>query len=279
LGERLPYKQEVAGSSPAPPTSVHAGFAAPGIVSRGRVISFVISRNDEARLVSGLRYSQGARDKTLGPGIAAGGCRVPRAQNALAPHGRRLRSRGLRLEFATLGWNVVGSVVVLGAAVAARSVALAGFGLDSLIEILASLVVVWQLQDLYAAERERRALRIIGLPFLLLAVYIAAQSAYVFATEARPNHSLLGIVWLALTAAAMFALAAGKSRTGRALGNPVLQSEARVTLIDGLLASAVLVGLVLNAAAGLWWADPAAAFVIVYYGAHEGWHALHETFD
>jgi divalent metal cation (Fe/Co/Zn/Cd) transporter len=201
------------------------------------------------------------------------------AQNALAPHARRLRSRGLRLEFATLGWNVVGSVVVLAAAVADRSVALAGFGLDSLIEILASLVVVWQLQDMHAVERERRALRIIGIAFLLLAVYITAQSAYVLATEAHPNHSLLGIVWLALTAAAMFALAAAKSRTGRALGNPVLQSEARVTLIDGLLASAVLVGLVLNAAAGLWWADPASAFVIVYYGAREGWHALHETLD
>jgi divalent metal cation (Fe/Co/Zn/Cd) transporter len=201
------------------------------------------------------------------------------AQNALAPETRRLRSRGLRLEYATLGWNVVGSVVVLVAAVAAHSVALAGFGLDSLIEILASLVVVWQLQDMHAVERERRALRTIGIAFLLLAVYIAAQSAYVFATESHPSHSLLGIVWLALTVAAMFALAVAKSRTGRALGNPVLQTEARVTLIDGLLAAAVLAGLILNAAAGLWWADPAAAFVIVYYGAREGWHLLHETFD
>jgi divalent metal cation (Fe/Co/Zn/Cd) transporter len=126
-----------------------------------------------------------------------------------------LRRRGLRLEYATLAWNVVGSVLVLAAAVTARSVALAGFGLDSLIEILASLVVVWQLQGMHAVERERRALRIIGIAFLLLAVYIAAQSAYVFATEAHPNHSLLGIVWLALTAAAMFAVAAAKSRTGR----------------------------------------------------------------
>jgi divalent metal cation (Fe/Co/Zn/Cd) transporter len=199
------------------------------------------------------------------------------AQYALAPHASRLRSRGLRLEFATLGWNVVGSVVVLAAAVAARSVALAGFGLDSLIEILASAVVVWQLQAMHAVGRERRALRIIGVAFLLLASYIAAQSIYILVAESHPHRSLLGIVWLGLTAAAMFVLAAGKRATGRALGNRVLETEARVTLIDGLLATAVLIGLVLNAAVGWWWADPAAAFVIVYYGAREGWHALRET--
>jgi divalent metal cation (Fe/Co/Zn/Cd) transporter len=188
-----------------------------------------------------------------------------------------LRQRGLRLEYATLGWNVVGSVLVLAAAVAARSVALAGFGLDSLIEIVASLVVVWQLQGMQPVERERRALRIIGVAFLLLAVYVAGQSIFVLVSEARPQHSLLGIVWVALTAIAMFALAAGKRATGRALGNRVLQTEARVTMIDGLLATAVLIGLILNAAIGWWWADPAAAFVIVYYGLREGSHALRET--
>jgi divalent metal cation (Fe/Co/Zn/Cd) transporter len=188
-----------------------------------------------------------------------------------------LRQRGLRLEYATLGWNVVGSVLVLAAAVAARSVALAGFGLDSLIEIVASLVVVWQLQGMQPVEPERRALRIIGVAFLLLAVYVAGQSIFVLVSEARPQHSLLGIVWVALTAIAMFALAAGKHATGRALGNRVLQTEARVTMIDGLLATAVLIGLILNAAIGWWWADPAAAFVIVYYGLREGSHALRET--
>jgi divalent metal cation (Fe/Co/Zn/Cd) transporter len=189
----------------------------------------------------------------------------------------RMRRRGLRLEYATLGWNVVGSVLVLAAALAARSVALAGFGLDSLIEIVASLVVVWQLQEMQTVERERRALQIIGIAFLLLAVYIAGQSIYVLLSEVRPHHSLLGIFWLALTAVAMFALAAGKRATGRALGNRVLQTEARVTLLDGLLAAAVLTGLILNAAIGWWWADPAAAFVIVYYGLREGRHALRET--
>jgi divalent metal cation (Fe/Co/Zn/Cd) transporter len=77
----------------------------------------------------------------------------------------------------------------------------------------------------------------------------------------------------------MFALAAGKRETGGALGNRVLLTEARVTVIDGLLATAVLVGLVLNAAVGWWWADPAVAFVIVYYGLREGWHALREPLE
>jgi divalent metal cation (Fe/Co/Zn/Cd) transporter len=192
---------------------------------------------------------------------------------------QHLRRRGLWLEYATLAWNVVGSVLVLTAAVVARSVALAGFGLDSLIEIVASLVVVWQLQEMQAIERERRALRVIGVAFLLLAVYVTAQSIYVLVSGVRPHHSLVGIVWLALTAAAMFALAAGKRATGRALGNRVLQTEARVTVIDGLLATGVLIGLILNAALGWWWADPAAAFVIVYYGVREGWHALHEAVE
>ena len=185
-----------------------------------------------------------------------------------------LRLRGLRLEYATLAWNVIGSAVVLGAAVGARSVALAGFGLDSVIEILASVVVIWQLQDLQAVERERRALRIIGIAFLLIAAYIAAQSIYVLAAADRPHHSIVGIAWLALTAGAMFLLAAGKSRTGRQLGSQLIETEARVTLIDGLLAMAVLLGLILNATVGLWWADPAAAFVIVYYGTREGRAAL-----
>jgi divalent metal cation (Fe/Co/Zn/Cd) transporter len=187
-----------------------------------------------------------------------------------------LLRRGLRLEYATLGWNVVGSAIVLVAAVVAHSVALAGFGLDSLIEIVASLVVVWQLRG-GASDRERLALRIIGVAFILLAAYITAQSLYTLASSSHPRQSWTGIVWLALTAVAMFVLAAGKANTGKQLGNRVLQTEARVTLIDGYLALAVLAGLILNAAAGLWWADPLAGFVIVGYGLREGRAALAEA--
>lgn len=185
-----------------------------------------------------------------------------------------LTRRGLALEYATLGWNVVGCWIVLGAAYAARSVALAGFGFDSVIEIFASVIVVWQLKSINK-DKEHLAERLIGVAFLVLAVYIAVQSAIVLLTQFHSRTSTPGIVWLALTFAAMLLLAYGKGKTGRELGNPVLQKESKVTVIDGLLAGSVLIGIVLNAQFGLWWADPLAAFVIVYYGFKEGYTALH----
>ena len=176
--------------------------------------------------------------------------------------------RGFLLEYVTLGWNVIGIVILAIAAITARSVALAGFGLDSLIEIGASAVVIWELSGT-GADRQRRGLRLIGWAFAALALYLLIQSTVVLAAGFHPRHSLLGIAWTAVTAVAMFALAAGKGRTGRELGNPVLRTEGRVTTIDGILATAVLLGLVLNAAAGWWWADPAAGYVLVYYAARE----------
>lgn len=186
---------------------------------------------------------------------------------------RRLLRRGLVLESATLGWNVVGVIVCAVAAVGARSVALAGFGLDSLIEIAASTVVVWELTGA-GRDRERTALRVIGWSFLALSVYIPVQGAYVLSVGRHPGRSSLGIAWTALTCVVMLALAAGKRDTGRRLGNRVLLTEGRVTLVDALLASAVLVGLVLNAGVGWWWADPLAGFVLVFYGVREGRGAL-----
>lgn len=179
-----------------------------------------------------------------------------------------LLRRGFALEYTTLGWNVIGIVVLAVAAVAARSVALAGFGLDSLIEIGASTVVVWELSGTGEA-RQRRALRLIGVGFAVLALYLLVQSTWVLATGFRPHTSPLGIGWTAITAAVMFALAFGKARAGAALGNPALTTEGRVTLIDGLLAVAVLLGLLLNSALGWWWADPAAGYVLVYYALRE----------
>ncbi|HUZ56947.1 MAG TPA: cation transporter [Streptosporangiaceae bacterium] len=179
-----------------------------------------------------------------------------------------LLRRGRILEGITLGWNVVGIVVLAVAAIQARSVALAGFGLDSLIEIGASTVVLWELSGT-GENRQRRALRLIGGAFLALAGYLAAQSVVVLVTGYHPGHSALGIAWTAMTAAAMAGLAAGKARAGRQLDNPVLITEGRVTLVDGILAVAVLAGLLLNAAAGWWWADPIAALVIVFYALRE----------
>jgi len=179
-----------------------------------------------------------------------------------------LLRRGRILEGITLGWNVAGIAVLAIAALTARSVALAGFGLDSLIEIGASTVVLWELSG-SGEDRQRRALRLIGGAFLALAAYLAIQSVLVLVTGYHARHSVPGIIWTAATAVAMFALAAAKARTGRALGNPVLVTEGRVTLVDGILAVAVLAGLGLNAAAGWWQADPLAALVIVFYALRE----------
>ncbi len=177
-----------------------------------------------------------------------------------------LLRRGFALEYTTLCWNVAGILVLAVSAVAARSVALAGFGLDSLIEIGASVVVVWELSGT-GADRQRRALRLIGAAFGLLGAYLLVQSTLVLTVGFHPHHSLAGIVWTAVTALVMFVLAAAKDRVGRALDNPVLCTEGRVTLVDGLLATAVLAGLVLNAVLGWWWADPLAGYVLVVYAA------------
>ncbi|MEZ2391363.1 cation transporter [bacterium RCC_150] len=186
---------------------------------------------------------------------------------------RALLRRGFALEYATLGWNVIGVVVLAVAAISASSTALAGFGLDSLIEIGASTVVIWELSGTGQA-RQAKAMRLIGIAFLLLAAYLFLQSTWVLIAAVHAQHSPSGIAWTAVTAAVMFALAYGKARTGAALDNQVLRTEARVTLIDGLLATGVLLGLTLNAALGFWWADPVVGYVIVYYGIKEARSAL-----
>ena len=187
-----------------------------------------------------------------------------------------LIKRGLLLEYLTLGWNVVGVVIVIIAAIAARSVALAGFGLDSLIEIFASVVVVWQLTGVNQ-HRERLALRLIGIAFIALVIYIVAQLLFSFITGTHAATSIGGIIWIAATFLAMLLLAFGKRVTGQQLQNEVLLTEGRVTMVDAYLAGTVLVGLVLNALFGWWWADPLASLVIVYYGIREALHALRES--
>jgi divalent metal cation (Fe/Co/Zn/Cd) transporter len=197
---------------------------------------------------------------------------------AIEPGARvALLRRGLQLEYTTLGWNVVGIVVTFTAAIAARSVALAGFSLDSGVEIFASLVVIAQLAGTTDEARQTKAERRIGYAFFALAVYITGQGIATIAADLHPHSSPVGIGWLAATAAVMFALAYGKATTGHALSHRVLEAEAKVTVVDGALATATLIGLILNAAAGWWWADVAAGAVIVGYGLREGVHLLRES--
>lgn len=191
--------------------------------------------------------------------------------------GARLRRRGIGLEWATLGWNVLGVALLAVFATQASSVALVGFGLDSLIEIGASVVVIWELSG--TSERRRAiALRLIGAAFLGLSVYLVAQSVAVLTNQYHATSSPGGLIWTSLTALAMFGLSAAKTRTGRALGNPVLVAEGRVTFVDGLVAVTVLVGLLLSAVLGWWWADPVAGILIAGYALREAW-LIHRQSD
>lgn len=181
---------------------------------------------------------------------------------------RRLIRFGIGLEAVTLGWNVAGVVVLAVLAYRSASVALLGFGLDSLIEIGASTVVIWELTGT-GEQRQRIALRLIGVAFVLLAGYLLVQAAVALLAGHRATPTPGGAGWTAATAVVMFALAFGKARTGRRLGNPVLITEGRVTLVDGILATAVLAGIVLDGLLGWWWADPLAGLVIVGYAVRE----------
>jgi divalent metal cation (Fe/Co/Zn/Cd) transporter len=183
----------------------------------------------------------------------------------------QLTRRGVRLEQATLGWNVVGVIVLGIAAGRSDSAAAVAFALDSAVEIGASVVVIWELTRTHESRRAI-GLRLIGAAFVLVALLVTAQATWALVDGRHPGPTGLGIVWTALTLVAMLLLASAKSRTGAALGDPVLSAEARVTLVDAALAATVLTGLALNAAAGWWWADPLAGLVIVGYAIREAVH-------
>jgi divalent metal cation (Fe/Co/Zn/Cd) transporter len=184
---------------------------------------------------------------------------------------------GLILEYLTLSWNVVGTVIAISAGLQANSIALVGFAMDSCIEIGASTVVVWQLSSVGNKKREQTALRLLGTSFFMLATYILVQSASALVAQIHPKNSPVGTIWLAATFIVMLALAAGKAYTGEKIDNSVLQTEARVTLIDAYLAGSVLLGLLLNMLLGWWWADAVSGLAIVFYGFKEGWHAWVES--
>jgi len=190
------------------------------------------------------------------------------SSGALEDRTATLRRRGFVLEYATLGWNIVGVGVLATLAIGASSVALVGFALDSLIEIGASIVVIWELSGT-GEGRQGPALRLIGVAFVALAVYLFVQSSVALLTQHHANPGSGAVAWTAATALVMFALAAGKHRTGRDLANPVLATEARVTFVDGILAVAVLTAVLLDARVGWWWTDALAGYVIVLYAARE----------
>jgi divalent metal cation (Fe/Co/Zn/Cd) transporter len=198
-----------------------------------------------------------------------------------APSRAQLLTRALRLEYLTVGWNIVEGLIAVGAGAAAGSIALIGFGVDSFVESISGTVLVWRLRAEAAGadeERvehvERRAARLVALSFLILAAYVAFEAARTLVNGDRPDASPIGIALTAISLVVMLWLARAKRDTGVALGSRALVADSQQTFACWYLSATTLAGLALNAALGLWWADPVAALVIAAFlvrEAREAW--------
>jgi divalent metal cation (Fe/Co/Zn/Cd) transporter len=174
------------------------------------------------------------------------------------------------LALITIAWNVVEAVVAIVAGAVASSIALVGFGLDSSVEVLSASVIVWQMTRPVPEEREARALRLIALSFLALAGYVTVQAVIDLAQRHESEAPTVGIV-LAIASLIVMPLLAGlKRRNGRRLGSTSVVADSSQTLLCTYLSAVLLVGLLLNATVGWWWADPLAAVVIAALALREG---------
>ena len=196
-----------------------------------------------------------------------------------------LQRRGRRLEYVTTAWNSLEAVVAIASGVAANSLALVAFGLDSCIEVFASMVVLWHLggapEDV-DPHRARRAMRLIAAAFGTVGLYLAAQAIHGLVAHARPSSSPVGVGFLAATVVVMLLLARAKRRTGLRLGNRPLVANGSMTFIDGCLAAGVLVALIAQMIAGWWWADPLAGGIVALVAlneARQGWVRAPSTTD
>jgi divalent metal cation (Fe/Co/Zn/Cd) transporter len=184
----------------------------------------------------------------------------------------RLQRQARLLAWGGIAWHFVEFAIALIAGLAASSIALIGFGADSLIEALAGFVVVWLFTGtrLHSGSAERRAQQLIAVSFFILAAYVAAESIRTLVGGMHPETSWVGIGLAAFTAATMPLLAAAKRKVGNKLHSAATVKEASQTTLCAYLSVALLVGLLANAIAGWWWADPLAAFVIAAIALREG---------
>lgn len=186
--------------------------------------------------------------------------------------------RGLNLEYFTVAWNLLEAVVALVSGAVAGSIALIGFGLDSLIEVSSGGILLWRLHSDHDEERreavEQRALKLVGMSFVALAAYVAGDSVLSLIRRQAPERSLPGIVLAVVSLIAMPLLARSKRRVASALGSSALQADSRQADICAYLSAILLLGLLLNAALGWWWADPLAGLAMVPLIAYEGIQAL-----
>ncbi|MGE5111071.1 MAG: cation diffusion facilitator family transporter [Acidobacteriaceae bacterium] len=188
--------------------------------------------------------------------------------------------RGRRLEYLTIAWNSLEAIVSILAGVVAGSIALVGFGLDSVIETSSGAALLWRLshsneRTAEARERaERISLRIVGISFLLLAGYVGYEAARDLWTRQAPEHSIPGIVIAALSLVVMPLLARAKRKTARLLNSSALKADSRQTDLCACLSAILLGGLLLNFLFGWWWADPVAGIIMVPIIVREGMEAL-----
>jgi divalent metal cation (Fe/Co/Zn/Cd) transporter len=206
---------------------------------------------------------------------------VPADVSVVVQSRPRLLARALHLEYLTVGWNVIEGVIAVTAALAAGSVALLGFGIDSFVETISGLVLIWRLRreatgtlDEEAIEAiERRAERLVGASFFLLAAYITFDAITTILAQEKPEASPVGIALTALSIGVMLWLARAKRRVATALGSRALAADAEQTQACWYLSVVVLAGIGLNAALGWWWADPVAALGVVVLLVREGLEA------
>jgi divalent metal cation (Fe/Co/Zn/Cd) transporter len=186
-------------------------------------------------------------------------------------------ARGLRLEYLTVGWNIVEGIIGVSAALASGSIALLGFGIDSFVETASGAILIWRLRaerttrDHAAVERlDARAHKLVGLSLFALAAYVAFEGSRGLITGERPEPSLVGIALTATSFALMWWLAREKRAAAAALQSRALKADAFQTTACFWLSLITLAGVGLNAALGWWWADPAAALAMTYFIASEG---------
>ena len=194
----------------------------------------------------------------------------------------KLLRRGVMLEVFTIAWNVIEAVIAVGAGIVSNSVALIGFGLDSLIEVAAAVALFRRLRaELKGQEpseaAERKALRVVAITFFILAAYVLYEAGSALFTNEHSEKSMVGIVLSAVSLVIMPFLGFAKLRTGRALKSKALIADSVETFVCCYLSAALLLGLGLNAALGWWWADPVAAFLMLPLIVKEGWEAWEEA--
>lgn len=186
--------------------------------------------------------------------------------------------RGKRLEYFTIAWNGLEGIVGVIAGVFAGSISLVGFGIDSFIEVVSGVALLWRMSvdaDVHGRERnERLALRIVGACFIALAVYIGYESINDLIHKKIPESSLAGIILAVAALVVMPLLSRAKRRVGIQLGSAAMKADAKQATFCTYLSAILLAGLLLNAAFGIWWADPVAALVMVPIIANEGYEGL-----